>query len=318
MPRSLLAAARCLAAPAAAAARAARRRCARRSRSAGVPPSAVARRGRARRRRRAAVVAHHARPADEPRLGDEARHRATRRSTSSAPRSPSAPTSLVDRRARQRRARRRPRDPRRRRPEAHLRAPVAGRARSCARAGCARSAATSIVDRGYFAPAAHDPARFDNEPRRAYNVGPDALLVNFQAIDFRFVPDGRRRARRSASPTCPTSRSRAASARARAVRRWRRGLTARVRRERASSPPWSSAAPIPADVRREAPGRSRSSTARASPRRRCAGCGARRAACCAARCARARRPAEARLFYRHESEPLAEPRARHEQVSPTT
>jgi D-alanyl-D-alanine carboxypeptidase/D-alanyl-D-alanine-endopeptidase (penicillin-binding protein 4) len=45
-----------------------------------------------------------------------------------------------------------------------------------------------ILDRGYFAPASHDPARFDNEPRRAYNVGADALLVNFHAIDFRFVP----------------------------------------------------------------------------------------------------------------------------------
>jgi D-alanyl-D-alanine carboxypeptidase/D-alanyl-D-alanine-endopeptidase (penicillin-binding protein 4) len=44
-----------------------------------------------------------------------------------------------------------------------------------------------IVDRGYFAPAVHDPAGFDNQPMRAYNVGADALLVNFQAIDFRFV-----------------------------------------------------------------------------------------------------------------------------------
>jgi D-alanyl-D-alanine carboxypeptidase/D-alanyl-D-alanine-endopeptidase (penicillin-binding protein 4) len=47
-----------------------------------------------------------------------------------------------------------------------------------------------VIDRGYFAPSAHDPARFDNDARRAYNVGPDALLVNFHAIDFRFVPDG--------------------------------------------------------------------------------------------------------------------------------
>lgn len=46
-----------------------------------------------------------------------------------------------------------------------------------------------ILDRGYFAPAAHDPGRFDKEPRRAYNAGPDALLVNFQAIDFRFIPE---------------------------------------------------------------------------------------------------------------------------------
>lgn len=45
-----------------------------------------------------------------------------------------------------------------------------------------------ILDRSFFAPVAHDAARFDGEPRRAYNVGPDALLVNFKAIDFRFVP----------------------------------------------------------------------------------------------------------------------------------
>ena len=45
-----------------------------------------------------------------------------------------------------------------------------------------------IVDRSYFAPIVHDPARFDNDPRRAYNVGPDSLLVNFKAIEFSFVP----------------------------------------------------------------------------------------------------------------------------------
>ena len=44
-----------------------------------------------------------------------------------------------------------------------------------------------IVDRSYFAPAPHDPGRFDNDPRRAYNVGPDALLVNFQAVNFKFL-----------------------------------------------------------------------------------------------------------------------------------
>ncbi len=47
-----------------------------------------------------------------------------------------------------------------------------------------------ILDRSRFATAAHDPAKFDGESRRAYNVGPDALLVNFKAIDFRFVPAG--------------------------------------------------------------------------------------------------------------------------------
>jgi serine-type D-Ala-D-Ala carboxypeptidase/endopeptidase (penicillin-binding protein 4) len=47
-----------------------------------------------------------------------------------------------------------------------------------------------IADRGYFAPSSHDPGRFDNDPRRAYNVGPDALLVNFHAVEFSFIPDG--------------------------------------------------------------------------------------------------------------------------------
>lgn len=46
-----------------------------------------------------------------------------------------------------------------------------------------------ILDRSWFAPVAHDPAKFDGESRRAYNVGPDALLLNFKAIDFRFVPE---------------------------------------------------------------------------------------------------------------------------------
>ena len=46
-----------------------------------------------------------------------------------------------------------------------------------------------VVDRTYFAPLAHDPARFDGEARRAYNAGPDALLVNFNSIAFRFVPE---------------------------------------------------------------------------------------------------------------------------------
>jgi D-alanyl-D-alanine carboxypeptidase/D-alanyl-D-alanine-endopeptidase (penicillin-binding protein 4) len=46
-----------------------------------------------------------------------------------------------------------------------------------------------ILDRSYFAPAPFDPAKFDGEARRAYNVGPDALLVNYKAVEFRFLPD---------------------------------------------------------------------------------------------------------------------------------
>jgi len=59
-----------------------------------------------------------------------------------------------------------------------------------------------IIDRGYFAPVAYDPARFDNEPRRAYNVGADAFLVNFQAVSFTVIP-GASSARVVAEPDLP-------------------------------------------------------------------------------------------------------------------
>jgi D-alanyl-D-alanine carboxypeptidase/D-alanyl-D-alanine-endopeptidase (penicillin-binding protein 4) len=43
-----------------------------------------------------------------------------------------------------------------------------------------------VLDRSYFAPPAHDPAAFDAEPLKPYNVGPDALLVNFKSVRFVF------------------------------------------------------------------------------------------------------------------------------------
>jgi serine-type D-Ala-D-Ala carboxypeptidase/endopeptidase (penicillin-binding protein 4) len=46
-----------------------------------------------------------------------------------------------------------------------------------------------IVDKSFFEPVRHDPAEFDGEEGRAYNVGPDALLVNFKSIAITFVPD---------------------------------------------------------------------------------------------------------------------------------
>ena len=46
-----------------------------------------------------------------------------------------------------------------------------------------------VLDRTYFAANGHDPARFDEQPLRAYNVGPDALLVNFKTIRFILAPD---------------------------------------------------------------------------------------------------------------------------------
>jgi serine-type D-Ala-D-Ala carboxypeptidase/endopeptidase (penicillin-binding protein 4) len=46
-----------------------------------------------------------------------------------------------------------------------------------------------VFDRSFFAAVKYDPAQFDGKPRRAYNVGPDALLMNFKTITFRFIPD---------------------------------------------------------------------------------------------------------------------------------
>ena len=44
-----------------------------------------------------------------------------------------------------------------------------------------------VLDRSYFAPVPDVP--FDNEVYRPYNVPPDALLVNFKSLRFTFLPD---------------------------------------------------------------------------------------------------------------------------------
>ncbi|MCC6173403.1 MAG: D-alanyl-D-alanine carboxypeptidase/D-alanyl-D-alanine-endopeptidase [Gammaproteobacteria bacterium] len=46
-----------------------------------------------------------------------------------------------------------------------------------------------VLDRSAFEPVAHDPEDFDGAGDRAYNAGPDALLVNFKTLSFDFVPD---------------------------------------------------------------------------------------------------------------------------------
>ena len=51
-----------------------------------------------------------------------------------------------------------------------------------------------VLDRSFFKLPEHDPAAFDQEPLRPYNVGPDALLVNFKAVRFAFAPDAARNA----------------------------------------------------------------------------------------------------------------------------
>jgi D-alanyl-D-alanine carboxypeptidase/D-alanyl-D-alanine-endopeptidase (penicillin-binding protein 4) len=50
-----------------------------------------------------------------------------------------------------------------------------------------------LLDRSYFMADDYDPARFDGEPIRPYNTGPDALLVNFKAITVQFVPEAEAR-----------------------------------------------------------------------------------------------------------------------------
>ena len=46
-----------------------------------------------------------------------------------------------------------------------------------------------VLDHSAFAPATTDPADFDGEPLRPYNVAPDALLLNYKSVVMTFVPD---------------------------------------------------------------------------------------------------------------------------------
>jgi D-alanyl-D-alanine carboxypeptidase/D-alanyl-D-alanine-endopeptidase (penicillin-binding protein 4) len=47
-----------------------------------------------------------------------------------------------------------------------------------------------VLDRSYFALPPFDAGAFDNDPVRAYNVGPDALLLNFNTLRLRYAPEG--------------------------------------------------------------------------------------------------------------------------------
>ena len=49
-----------------------------------------------------------------------------------------------------------------------------------------------VLDRSAFAPQQADPAEFDGDPTRPYNVQPDALLLNFKSVTYGFVPDAPR------------------------------------------------------------------------------------------------------------------------------
>ena len=46
-----------------------------------------------------------------------------------------------------------------------------------------------ILDRSLFAPVPYDAARFDDAPLKPYNVGPDALLLNYKVLSLHFLPN---------------------------------------------------------------------------------------------------------------------------------
>jgi D-alanyl-D-alanine carboxypeptidase/D-alanyl-D-alanine-endopeptidase (penicillin-binding protein 4) len=85
-----------------------------------------------------------------------------------------------------------------------------------------------VLDRSYFEAAEYDPAEFDAEPLRAYNVGPDALLLNFKVVRFQFVPDADRRTVTVIAEPKPAGLEFAAAVRATdgACGDWRAGIKA--------------------------------------------------------------------------------------------
>lgn len=45
-----------------------------------------------------------------------------------------------------------------------------------------------LLDNSYFNVPIRDPAAFDNRPYRSYNTAPEALLVNYRAVELRIIP----------------------------------------------------------------------------------------------------------------------------------
>jgi serine-type D-Ala-D-Ala carboxypeptidase/endopeptidase (penicillin-binding protein 4) len=59
-----------------------------------------------------------------------------------------------------------------------------------------------VIDDTAFSVGSEDPGAFDGRPNRSYNVLPDALMVNFQSIDFKLIADAdSRQVQVIASPT---------------------------------------------------------------------------------------------------------------------
>jgi D-alanyl-D-alanine carboxypeptidase/D-alanyl-D-alanine-endopeptidase (penicillin-binding protein 4) len=55
--------------------------------------------------------------------------------------------------------------------------------------GISRITGDLLIDDSYFNVPYHDPGKFDREPLRAYNVAPNALLMNFKVVQYHFEPE---------------------------------------------------------------------------------------------------------------------------------
>lgn len=62
--------------------------------------------------------------------------------------------------------------------------------RSIRRAGIDHINGDLLIDDSYFDIGSYDPAAFDRRPLRAYNVAPNALLMNFKVVRYWFEPQG--------------------------------------------------------------------------------------------------------------------------------
>jgi D-alanyl-D-alanine carboxypeptidase/D-alanyl-D-alanine-endopeptidase (penicillin-binding protein 4) len=61
--------------------------------------------------------------------------------------------------------------------------------RNIRQAGIREITGDLLIDDSYFTVGDYDPAAFDRQPLRAYNVAPNALLMNFKVVRYWFEPD---------------------------------------------------------------------------------------------------------------------------------
>ena len=61
--------------------------------------------------------------------------------------------------------------------------------RTLRRQGLTEIGRNLVLDDSFFAVDEPEPGEFDGQPYRTYNVVPNALLVNFKAVQFQFAPD---------------------------------------------------------------------------------------------------------------------------------